>query len=182
MSSDNEPIIQVKNEVTDITQPSEQLKKNKRQYKTTLKHSNFFLTINTNQRFRIRDERDVQEVQEFANRFKDTLTHIFDNIQQYLKVPEDSEWNRKYFENINVESAVERSPDTDTVHAHILIKVDHRTKVQLDYDAIKNYILEQMGLPNIHLFNRVYFDTHATLEDYIFKNRNNPRYQTVLKN
>lgn len=105
------------------------------------KESNFFLTISTN-----RVPGTTDEVVSFA----EVLSGMFDGLQGLFKfdgligkrgaaIPEgDSQavrnWTGKY--------GIEIGTQKHRLHAHVLIKVHHNTRMQLDLEALKRYLVE----------------------------------------
>jgi len=54
-------------------------------------------------------------------------------------------------DSIDIETAVEKGKKQEQVHLHGLIKVRHRTKLQLDLQKIHIFFTEALGLKNIYV-------------------------------
>ena len=137
-----------------------------RERKQRLKHSNFYITINTNKRFQ-----EAQEgLREFVTRFKATLAGIFDNIVNYIVINEQGvEWDTKYICGVNNEYTIERGGKNETIHCHALVRITHRTSVSLDYKKLRTKVQEDMDLPSIHLHIKLYRSAHDALQNYLHK-------------
>ena len=118
--------------------------------KEKLTHSTFLLTLNTNQRYKTDDPHLKGDTQEFDN----TLNGIMNNIEDYVKILTPHDEFNKSVESVDFDYAVELSSKTHTLHAHILVKFSHRTRLQLDFIKIRDVIKKELGLPSIHLNNR----------------------------
>jgi hypothetical protein len=158
-----------KNTVTNISpkETNEEVKeKPKKEKKKQLRHSNFFMTLNTNQRY---DEMN-EEFAPFVAKFKASLQDLFNNhMKDIVKIKEgDSEDDIR---DVKTEFCVEKAPTTNTIHSHAIISISHYTNVQLDYKFITEYIKQQMGLDNLYLKNKVFYGANnsQTLKDYIEK-------------
>lgn len=135
-----------------------------------LRHSNFFITINTNKRFTGNEE----DYEEFIEKFKNSIDNQFtnDNIVNLIKVQnEEHELSEKYIKNIDIQSAIELGPATGTVHSHILVKIAHYTNVRLEYQHFKETIMKDMGLKNIFMNIKLYRNAGDRLETYLNKNK-----------
>lgn len=135
-----------------------------------LRHSNFFITINTNKRYTGNEE----DYEEFIEKFKNSIDNQFtnDNIVNLIKVQnEEHELSEKYIKNIDIQSAIELGPTTGTIHSHILVKIAHYTNVRLEYQYFKEQIMKDMGLKNIFMNVKLYRNANDTLERYLFKNQ-----------
>lgn len=139
--------------------------------KARLHHSNYYITINTNQRFTGHEE----EFNLFVENFQNTIDNVLmsnDGLKQIIKFKDPSaNFTTQFIDSINPEGVVEKSPNNNTIHAHILLKISHRTLISLDYDLIKQKIQEEMNLKNIYMSVRVYRSSTDQLEDYLKKNQ-----------
>jgi uncharacterized protein YwqG len=151
------PKVTVKN-VDETEQHAPKSKRNRR--------SNFFLTLNTNKKFNPHSE----EYQVFNNKFKQSLNEIYDDIGNYLKIKEAG---ATYDENVivvDIESGTEIGPKTGSAHSHTIISVKHNTLVQLDYEKMKEKIKRDLGLSNMYVNNKLFYNASQTLLDYVSKN------------
>ena len=76
----NKPQIKIKGKVQDM---------NKKEKNVKPKHSNFLLTINTNQQYKDNDEHLGDDIEIFDHSIKT----ILNNIDQYINLPETDKWD-----------------------------------------------------------------------------------------
>lgn len=112
------------------------------------KQSNFFLTINTNQRFQDDDPMLENDTEVFVG----VIQNVLNDIQSYVNLPPEGDWDRDV-ESVDVDYVVEKGTEKNCLHTHILLKFKHRTKVQLNLQKIREYVCNALGLPSIHLKN-----------------------------
>jgi hypothetical protein len=114
--------------------------------------SNFLLTISTNQRYKDNDpswESDSQA-------FEDTLLEILNDLPTYINVlNEGHSWSSEWIKDAQCDYVIEHGPSTGALHCHVLFKLKHHTKVQLNYDRIKDKIKGDLGLENVYLQNKL---------------------------
>jgi hypothetical protein len=135
--------------------------------KKTVK-SNFLLTINTGQRY----AKDDPHRDSDAQIFEESLHEMCRDLGSYVKVLEGS-WDKDHIESVECDVAVEFGPKTQALHAHILFKIKHSTRVLLDYDKIKAKLKKDLGLPSFYLYNRlVKASSSDFLADYLSKSYN----------
>ena len=116
------------------------------------RHSTFFLTISTNQKYKL-DDPHLESDAEF---FDNSLRGILDNVGAYLKM--DGDWTPETIHTADIDYSVEigHHPRGSALHAHILFRFQHSAKMlHLDYSAIKKKLLSDLGLKNLYVFNRV---------------------------
>src|SRR4051812_5454976 len=80
-----------------------------------LKHSNWYLTINTNQVF----QPDQEGRQEFINKFKDCMDNVLGkrNILKYISIKEPGvKKSKESIQSISVEAALEIGGKQKSVH------------------------------------------------------------------
>lgn len=137
--------------------------------KGRLKHSNYFITVNTNQVFT-----DFQgaQLQAAVAQLDSIWLGILKHIRNYFKVPEDFKPNM--VKGIEAEYSIEVGPKTKMLHLHAVLLIQHRTTLQLDYQLIKKAIISQLypqgGGKTIHFDSRYFKDAKTTLLGYIRKN------------
>ena len=133
------PKVKIKGRVQDLE---------KKEKNIAPKRSNFLLTINTNQKpddVNIKDDIEV---------FDNTIQQILNNVQDYVKVPE-GDWNDDKIKDVDIDYTIEQGEKFGRLHIHILFKFTHFTKIQLDYDKIKQKINNDLGLENIYMYNKL---------------------------
>ena len=138
----NKPTIKVKGVVQDL----EKKEKNKKPL-----NSNFLLTINTNQQYK-NDDKGLQNDIEI---FEDTIKEVLSNIDSYVTLPEGDKWDDDTIKDVDIDYTIERGTIKNQLHIHILFKFKHFTKIQLNYQKIKDKIKKDLGLNNIYMYNKL---------------------------
>ena len=129
------------------------------------KQTNFLLTINLNQSYKEGDEHLKDDIEIFDHTIKD----ILDNVDKYIKLPE-GDWNDDKIKDCDIDYTIERGKEKGFLHIHILFKIKHFTKIQLDYDKIKSKITNDLGLENIYMYNKlIRGNNNETILEYINK-------------
>ena len=136
------PVLKIKGKVQNL----EKKEKNK-----PLMKSNFLLTINTNQQYKDDDEHLNDDIEIFENCINDILNHI----DEYINLPEGDKWDDTTVKDVDIDYTIERGTKRGQLHIHILFKFKHHTKIQLNYQKIKDKITEQLGLKNIYMYNKL---------------------------
>ena len=140
--SNKKPTIKVKGVVQDL----EKKEKNKKPL-----NSNFLLTINTNQQYK-NDDKGLQNDIEI---FEDTIKEVLSNIDNYVTLPEGDKWDDDTIKDVDIDYTIERGTIKNQLHIHILFKFKHFTKIQLNYQKIKDKIKKDLGLNNIYMYNKL---------------------------
>ena len=130
-------------------------------------HSNFLLTINTNQQYKENDQHLKNDIQFFENTIKDVLNHI----DQYVEIRNEGDnWDDDTIKDIDIDYVIERGTKKGQIHCHALIKIKHFTRLQLNYKKMKQKIQHDLGLPNIYLNNRLVRNSGSeTIVEYLNK-------------
>ena len=136
------PVLKIKGKVQDL----KKVEKNKNPIS-----SNFLLTINTNQQYKDTDEHLDNDIQVFEA----TITDILNNVDQYINIPVEDKWDDAHIKDVDIDWTIERGTKKHQLHIHILFKFKHFTKIQLNYQKIKDKIKKDLGLPNVYMFNRL---------------------------
>ena len=136
------PVLKIKGKVQDL----KKVEKNKNPIS-----SNFLLTINTNQQYKDTDEHLDNDIQIF----EETITNILNNVDQYINIPVEDKWDDATIKDVDIDWTIERGTKKHQLHIHILFKFKHFTKIQLNYQKIKDKIKKDLGLPNVYMFNRL---------------------------
>ena len=130
------------------------------------KQTNFLLTINTNQQYK-EDDDDLQNDIEV---FDGSVKELLNNIEQYIKLPETDKWDDHFIKDIDIDYVLERGQKKGQLHIHILFKIKHLTKIQLNYDKIKDKIKTDLGLTNIYMQNKLLrMSNNDSIVDYLNK-------------
>jgi hypothetical protein len=138
----SKPQIKIKGAVQDLNKKE----KNKKPI-----NSNFLLTINTNQQYKDDDEGLDNDIEIF----EETITNILNHVDQYVNLPKEDQWNDETIKNVDIDYTIEKGTVKNQLHIHILFKFKHFTKIQLNYQKIKEKITKSLGLNNIYMHNRL---------------------------
>ena len=115
------------------------------------KHSNFLLTINTNQQYKDDDEHSEDDIEIFD----ESIKTILNNIDQYINLPATDKWDDDFIKDLDVDYVIERGAKKGQLHIHILFKFKHHSRIQLNYEKIKDKLKTDLGLQNLYLYNRL---------------------------
>ena len=155
--SNNKPLIKVKGNIQDLKKVIKNVKP---------KQSNFLLTLNTNQQFKEDDKHLKDDIEIFDG----CINELLNNVDQYLKLPETDKWDEDTIKDVNIDYTIERGLKKGQLHIHIMFKIKHFTKVQLNYDKIKKKICDDLGLNNIYCYNRLLKPNDSdNVQDYLNK-------------
>jgi hypothetical protein len=136
------PVLKIKGKVQDLVKKE----KNKPLMKT-----NFLLTINTNQQYKEGDKHLNNDIEVF----EDTIKDILSRIDEYINLPQGDKWDDDTIKDADLDYTIERGTKKGQLHIHILFKFKHHTKIQLNYQKIKEDITKKLGLKNIYLYNKL---------------------------
>jgi len=125
------------------------------------KVSAFFLTVNSNSQ----DLICKAQMREVAEQFFNQIENHFRFLNH--KFPETN--NVSYVVLIDIKIAVEKGKKQERVHLHGLIKVRHRTKLQLDLQNIHAFFTEALRLKNIYVNVKYVPDNNISLTKYMRK-------------
>ena len=153
----NKPEIKIKGKVQDMTKKEKNVKP---------KQTNFLWTINTNQQYK-EDDKDLQNDIEV---FDTTIKEMLNSIDQYINLPETDKWDDKFIKDFDIDYVLERGQKKGQLHIHILFKIKHFTKIQLNYDKIKEKIKLDLGLSNVYMQNKLLrMSNNDSIVDYLNK-------------
>ena len=136
------PVLKIKGKVQNI----EKKEKNKPLMKT-----NFLLTINTNQQYKENDKHLDDDIKIFEN----TIQDILNKIDEFINLPQGNKWDDETIKDVDIDYTIERGTKKGQLHIHILFKFKHHTKIQLNYQKIKEAITKRLGLSNIYMYNKL---------------------------
>ena len=153
----SKPIIKVKVKIQNLEKTIKNIKP---------KQSNFLLTLNTNMQY----EKDDKHLNADIEIFDGCINELLNNVDQYIKLPETDEWNEDTIKDVNIDYTIERGTKKGQLHIHIMFKIKHFTKIQLNYDKIKKKISDDLGLNNIYCYNRLFKPNDSdNVQDYLNK-------------
>lgn len=151
----NNPKVKVKGQVSNFAQTKRA---------PVLKHSNFFLTINTNQAYKADDPNVENDTQVFVEVIEGMLNHI----DGFVKLPAGATFGDNV-KGADIDYVVEKGNAQHRLHCHIYLKFTHNTDVKLNFAAIKKYVGDSLGLPSIHLKNKMVRSNNENVLEYIDK-------------
>ena len=153
----NKPLIKVKGNIQNIEKKVKNIKP---------KQSNFLLTLNTNQQFKENDKHLKDDIEIFDG----CINELLNNVDQYIKLPETDKWDEATIKDVNIDYTIERGLKKGQLHIHIMFKIKHFSKIQLNYDKIKKKICDDLGLNNIYCYNRLLKPNDSdNVQDYLNK-------------
>jgi hypothetical protein len=125
------------------------------------------ITINTNQRYgegdrsRENDEKALEQV----------TTRFLRNLKSYVKVLEpNAAWDTNHVFKVNCQYAVEVGQKKGRLHTHVLVQIDHNTRIHLDYRKVKEHYQNQLGLPTVYFNAKLVRPRgESWLENYVQK-------------
>lgn len=138
-------------------------------HKPKQKVSVFLLTINTQQVYKRDDQATA-----YGQSFEQILNEMFNeqNLGNFVTFLEDpnyqgqQRWESPFVEESEIGGGVERGTN-GAIHAHLIVKIVHRTKLQLDRHAISTYLTQQLGVtPHIDIKHN---NGAAAMEAYVRK-------------
>ena len=153
----NKPLIKVKGKVQDLQKTIKNIKP---------KQSNFLLTLNTNMQYKEDDKHLKDDIEIFDG----CINELLNNVDQYIKLPETDKWDDNTIKNVDIDYTIERGTKKGQLHIHIMFKIKHFTKIQLNYEKIKKKICDDLGLNNIYCYNRLLKPNDSdNVQDYLNK-------------
>ena len=129
----SKPLIKVKGKVQDLKKVEKNIKP---------KQSNFLLTINTNMQYKEDDKHLKDDIEIFDH----TINQVLNNVDEYINLPENDKWDDNTIKNVDIDYTIERGLKKGQLHIHIMFKIKHFTKIQLNYNKIKEKICNDLGL------------------------------------
>ena len=130
------------------------------------KHSNFLITINTNQRF---EEPKGNEYMNYENKLEQIYNELKDpnKIWDYVdfKVKGDDKDKVKFIE---YNGGIEIAPSTNTLHIHIYIKFFHKSRIALKHSELTKLAERVLGVPAyVHIHGSG--DASSNFQEYVMK-------------
>ena len=113
------------------------------------KHSNFLLTLNLNQQYHKNEH--TKNLDTDMEIFDGLINELLTNIEHYVRLPSGVPFNDTIIRNVDADYVVEVGAVKKQLHAHVMLKFTHFTRVQLDYLKIKDFFKRKLGLKNIYL-------------------------------
>lgn len=106
------------------------------------KQSNFFITVNTNQRVGGRQDELVVLFGEVVTNFCNNMPDFIDTYEGH---PTDDA--RTY----DIIPRIEKGPKTKCLHLHLRLEITHRSKIKVNFKRVRKYFKEELGLNGLHM-------------------------------
>lgn len=148
--------------------------------KCPVRHSNWFLTINTQKNMRTMD---AEESQQLKDKFESVMDEFYyKKLKEFVKLSA-SKGGEKYglpknaneqeiaarITRASAEFVIEVGPESGKLHSHGIVSFSKRAvDTKLDYEKIHEWLNEKMGFV-CHFKAVLYRDAKANLQDYIRK-------------
>lgn len=139
--------------------------------KSKSRRSNFFVTINTNQKM----NRYSKQMEDLNNNLKNTMNDIFNNIDEYIIIKPKNDSFDGNIRKIDISSVNEIS-DKSGLHSHTSINVLHNSRIALDYGKIRKKVIDDLHLKNIYMLSKIYYNNSMNLKDYMLKQQQDQEY------
>jgi hypothetical protein len=122
---------------------------NKQEKNKTPTHSNFLITLNLNQQYH-KDEHKAN-IDNDMEIFDGLLVEFLNHIEGYVRLPEDIAYNDDNIKDVSADYVVEVGNIKKQIHAHIMLKFKHFTRIQLNFGKIKEFFKKKLGLKNVYM-------------------------------
>lgn len=154
-----------------------------------LSYSNWFITINSNQRYRT-----YEDAKPLLLALQKAIKKVFSDLAKYVQFKSAGHsWAPAYILEVKVKQGVEFSPERGLPHVHFLIAIKHRSKIHLDYALIQHDVRASLAEDcpasfctqtvvdtpegpktvtepkNLYFFSRLYRDAAANYSAYVDK-------------
>ena len=116
-------------------------------------NSNFLITLNLNQQYH-KDEH-IENLNNDMDVFDGHINEMLNHIEQYIKLPEGVEYNDDNIKDVSADYVIEVGSIKKQVHAHIMLKFKHHTKIPLDYLKIKEFFKNKLELKNVYMQSKL---------------------------
>ena len=161
--------------------PDEKKKRNPPQT-CPLKHSNWFLTVNSQKNMFSYSENEKKKIiEDFSKAVREFFNerlrqHEFMKLEgskqgEKFNLPRTDEHENlvKRIKDTQIKFVIEIGPESHKLHSHGLVALSKRgLDTKLDYNRIREWFSEKLGY-EIHFDAKLYNDAKKSLEDYINK-------------
>ena len=83
--------------------------------------------------------------------FDGLLVEFLNHIEQYVRLPEGVIYNDENVKDVSADYVVELGNIKKQIHAHVMVKFKHHTKIQLNFGKIKEFFKKKLGLKNVYM-------------------------------
>lgn len=133
------------------------------------KNSNWFISINPN---KSPYNKDGSKNREYIDRFQDVFNEFLDNIDRFVSTKKG--FTRLDDRNYSAEPTIEVGGKFKRLGAHLMLEIDHNSRIFLNYDKIRDYFrtnLTDGGDINLYveLYHREGYTNRDKIRSYIQK-------------
>lgn len=147
-----------------------------------LKHSNWFLTINSQKNMFSYGENEKKKIiEDFSKAIREFFNeklagHEFMKVEgskqgEKFKMPRNDSREEliKRIKETQIKFVIEIGPESHKLHSHGIVALSKRgVDTKLDYERVREWFKEKLGY-EIHFCAKLYNDAKKSLEDYISK-------------
>lgn len=148
--------------------------------KKKLAHTNYFLTVSTNERFTDFQENEYQAA---AKRLHDAFYYVLDNLDTFIAMPEGESFAKPYVKDVYTDMAIELSPSKNHLHLHSIIMISHYSRISVNFKAMKEVFNQKIfgegDSRSVYFYTKWFNSAKESLETYITKNQTDLRRQGV---
>jgi hypothetical protein len=130
-----------------ITSRKQDINKQEKNIKPT--HSNFFIDIKF--KSTIHKNEHKENIENDMEIFDKLINEMLNHIEQYIRLPENVQYNDENIKDVSADYVVEVGSIKKQIHAHIMLKFKHFTRIQLNYIKFKEYFKRKLGLKNMYI-------------------------------
>ena len=132
----------------------------------------YLLTVNPNLRFNSDTDKNLKLwYHKLDKACRDLGLEIKDYINLKKQAIERGDTlSRKYVSMFEWKYALELGPESKSLHAHMYLKIRHKTTLDLDYGKIKAFFIKRLDR-NVYFQGRVASSASFNFKEYIGKNK-----------
>ena len=112
-------------------------------------HSNFLITLNLNQQYH-KDEHKAN-IDNDMEIFDALINEMLNHIEIFLRLPDGVKYNDDNIKDVSADYVTEIGSIKKQIHAHIMLKFKHHTRIQLNFSKIKEFFKKKLGLKNVYM-------------------------------
>ena len=136
-------------------------------------NSGWCLTFSPNLRYAIGSPEAIRAAKKMQATLDEVFGKVGEKMGQYVRWVEGKPEPHLVIGAPGFLDVVEHGEINSIIHAHMIYKVVHRSKIQLDYIAMHQALADSFGLPfkQIYVFTRLSKSKETNMTDYLLKNR-----------
>ena len=124
-----------------------------------LRHSNFYITLNTNKCFPDRQDPDLLKMSKKLTRALESALGESE-LPSYVQFRDSlHRWSKQWIKSVRSQSVVEVGGKKHCLHSHSLVCIAHYSNVYLKLPKLKARFKEELGLENLYLNTGVHTTT-----------------------